>query len=53
MKPWGFLVDGDNKKGGVVHDVGVLYLRDVILPCFPDIAADTRSPLCVMGTAVI
>ena len=26
-----------NKKGGVVHDVGVQYLRDVVLPCFPDI----------------
>jgi len=33
-----------NKKGGVVHDVGVLYLRDVILPCFPDIAAS--NPIC-------
>ena len=24
-----------NKKGGVIGDVGVQYLRDVVLPCFP------------------
>jgi len=35
-----------NKKGGVVNDVGVQYLRDVVLPCFPDVAED--NPLAIV-----
>ena len=33
-------------RRGVVHDVGVQYLRDVVLPCFPDIAAD--NPIAIV-----
>lgn len=29
-----------------MHDVGVLYLHEVVLPCFPDIAAD--NPIVIV-----
>jgi len=35
-----------NKKGGVLDDVGVAYLRDVILPCFGDVSAE--NPLAIV-----
>ena len=35
-----------NKKGGLVHDVGVQYLRDVMLPCFPDISES--NPIAIV-----
>ena len=35
-----------NAKGGVRDDIGVHYLRDVVLPCFPDISAE--KPIVIL-----
>ena len=35
-----------NTKGGVRDDIGVHYLRDVVLPCFPDICEE--KPIVIL-----